>query len=146
MASFGQLEVHHSSIGNAAIKSGFSGQVLVSHSSGQSGVNGTRSTDQFLVFEGFQQPMTSQVRKTESLLMVDAWPNPFQDILTIQVEGVETSSIQISAYDMTGRQLYQETSTAATQNQINLSQLPAGSYLITITDQVNSVSLQVIKQ
>lgn len=71
------------------------------------------------------------------------YPNPAQDIVKVQLaEGFNTSKTKVSVSNMSGQQVAQ----FADINQVNVAKLPAGVYVLTITDGVKTESKKLIKK
>ena len=62
---------------------------------------------------------------------VHVYPNPFHEAATVSIEGEEFLEVQFELFDMTGRMIYQKTSTDS-QFQINKSNLTQGIYVYRI--------------
>ncbi|RLD21867.1 MAG: hypothetical protein DRI54_08805 [Bacteroidetes bacterium] len=73
---------------------------------------------------------------------VSVYPNPVQDILTIELEQdlINTSNdLKLIIYDSFGRTVKLIESLNGNQTQINLSQLPGGIYFYAIVDNKNTI-------
>src|SRR4029079_2284676 len=63
------------------------------------------------------------------------YPNPVQSKLYVRINAETNKSIQINISDVTGKQVFKEKITAngnLATHAINISRLPAGTYLLTI--------------
>ena len=67
-------------------------------------------------------------------------PNPAQDVISIQ--GIETNDSEIRIFSATGKQIYQNVSSQ--NNRIDVSNLTAGLYLVSVTQQGNQTTQKLI--
>ncbi|WP_062180813.1 T9SS type A sorting domain-containing protein [Dysgonomonas macrotermitis] len=85
----------------------------------------------------------------EAKKTAQAYPNPFADMLTIRFNAVESENIQISIFDIAGKQVYnqKESNVSAGENQINIntSQLSKGSYVLRLAGESTKYSTIIIK-
>ena len=59
------------------------------------------------------------------------YPNPFQEVATVEIEGKEFTKIVFALYDLTGRLVYQKAS-SETSFSIHKSDLTQGVYIYRI--------------
>lgn len=87
------------------------------------------------------------VKTAQRNFSADIFPNPVSQQLSIRFSGDENSAAQVALFDLTGRQVY-----SGTRNddrilmEIDLSGLPAGTYVLHISDDKAVQTLQVTKQ
>ena len=77
--------------------------------------------------------------------MVDAFPSPVVDILTLRVSGMEGAKAEITICDATGK-LIRSFMMKASEETINFSDLQTGFYLLKYSDETNSQILKINKQ
>ncbi len=77
---------------------------------------------------------------TISLNSFSIAPNPAQDVISIQ--GIETNDSEIRIFSATGKQIYQNVSSQ--NNRIDVSNLTAGLYLVSVTQQGNQTTQKLI--
>jgi len=68
---------------------------------------------------------------TQPNVLVKVYPNPFDEIATVEIEGDVFSKIEFELYDLTGRVIYQKTSKETSFN-IHKSDLTQGVYIYRI--------------
>jgi hypothetical protein len=73
----------------------------------------------------------------------NAYPNPVQDILTIDFSGFE-DSMQIHVYSIDGRLVLAENVTMTDQIRLDLSALNAGNYVLRLTNEGSRTSMPLI--
>ncbi|MBW3520147.1 zinc-dependent metalloprotease [Flavobacterium sp. NKUCC04_CG] len=76
------------------------------------------------------------------------YPNPTNDIFTIQFESNSTNDVGVQIHDMRGRLISKESykNTGSFQQQINLSNAQSGIYIVTVEDGLNKEVKKVIKK
>ena len=72
------------------------------------------------------------------------YPNPVENIAEFELEGNEFP-VQITINDMTGRKILSKTISASKEN-LNLSSIESGSYLVSINGKYNNVTKILIKK
>lgn len=72
------------------------------------------------------------IEENEMLVMVDVWPNPVSDVLNIELSPF-VKQMEVTVHDLTGKQ-YLQRSIAQTRVEINVSELPAGIYILSGKD------------
>ena len=91
-----------------------------------------------------------KIRLNSKGFNVEATPNPFSDQLRINVETVLSENAVISLKDISGRNIQQKESQLRKGNnalQLNdLTHIPAGVYLLTITTDSQKQTVKVVKQ
>jgi hypothetical protein len=80
-----------------------------------------------------------------SELIVEAYPNPFDGILNIRVEGFTAPTLQAEVFDLSGRSVYQAVITNEPMLSFN-PQLEAGVYMLQIGDGASvRKSIRIVK-
>jgi hypothetical protein len=80
-----------------------------------------------------------------SELVLDAYPNPFDGILNIRIEGSSASTLQAEVFDMRGRSVYQSVITNAPVVSFN-PPIDAGVYMLRISDGITmQKSIRIVK-
>ncbi len=80
-----------------------------------------------------------------SELIVEAYPNPFEGILNVRVEGFTASTLQAEVFDLSGRSVYQAVITNEPMVSFN-PQLEAGVYMLQISDGASvRKSIRIVK-
>ena len=94
----------------------------------------TLSADGNILTQGFQQPgiMVTVVKSLEGLpYTVEAYPNPTDDLLLIQLKNAEVQYFKYLFYDMNGKVLEQK-KPESNITAINMKNYPAGVYLLRV--------------
>ncbi len=102
----------------------------------------TTITGSFTLLEGFQQPeglVPTGIESPEAVVVTyQLYPNPTEDVLHLRLSSPEWLSLQIRLQDMTGREISALTQTlrgqGALETNLSLAGLPAGSYVLSISD------------
>lgn len=68
---------------------------------------------------------------TQPNVLVNVYPNPFDEVATVEIKGDAFSKIEFELYDLTGRVIYQKTSKETSFN-IHKSDLTQGVYIYRI--------------
>ena len=80
-----------------------------------------------------------------SELIVEAYPNPFDGLLNVRVEGFTASTLQAEVFDLSGRSVYQAVITNEPMVSFN-PQLEAGVYMLQISDGASvRKSIRIVK-
>jgi len=114
--------------------------VQVSYTIGESTTT-TLAAGNIIVTQGFQQPdeeLTVGVDERVSDLSINVYPNPAEDVVTLQISSGSDRVVNATVYDMQGKQ----TGVSVSNLQVNgtlkqtldVSALSAGQYLISFTD------------
>lgn len=102
------------------------------------------------VVQGVQQPyeisvVTAIEDATGISLMVAAYPNPAIDLLTLKVDNVELSTLNIRLYDMNGKFLQNE-KIISNETTIVMSNLAPATYLLKVMQDLREVkTFKIIK-
>ena len=75
---------------------------------------------------------------------VEVYPNPVQDVLIIGFKQA-VSTVKVSVLSLTGARVLSEEFTNNTAIQLNMSQLPSGSYLVHIQTEEHTITERIIK-
>lgn len=106
--------------------------MLVNQSIGQQSATGNYKKG-YVVRQGFQQSNWEKLmhKNKTSIISTVTYPNPFLSTINFQFSQVITDEITVTLYDAIGRLVFQQEA-KATGNilTIELSQLPASSYLV----------------
>ena len=77
----------------------------------------------------------------------EVYPNPFQDILTVQISSVEDSVIEV--YSTSGKLVYEKSVAVSglqdTSYNIDLSMLQSGIYMLSLKSKETSKTLKIVK-
>lgn len=121
------------------------GNMQINYTAGEAFVT-TIEKDGSAITQGFHQPNLVVTAVEETFLpgRVMIFPNPTAAILNIQFADIKLENILVSLFDLAGKNLLTSSVDANTW-QTNLSKLPGGYYLLTVTDlenhQINSFKL-----
>jgi len=108
----------------------------------------TLSSDNMLITQGFQQPeLTVTVIKSDHDMpgVLEAYPNPTNDLLMIEVENKEFIDFQYVLYDMNGKVL-EKKALISTVTGIAMNNHPPGVYLLKITQSDKEIKMfEIVK-
>ena len=110
-------------------------EYLIQESIGQSSPIGSLQLSENNVIQGFIQPSVLSKILTPIIplgLMVNVFPNPFIDIITIQFDQLPSSEVRISVFDILGSEISQRSFTSQMQLSIELFGLTSGYYFLKI--------------
>lgn len=98
-----------------------------------------------------QAPILSSIRDNNQVpVLVALYPNPAYGIVALQYYVAAAGPVEISVADLTGKMLHSQKEVCNTEglytNTLNFSQLPASSYLISITSNGKTHTARVVKQ
>lgn len=122
-------------------------------------LNVTQVTDQLNLYAGEYRLYTDQPLNTPTITNTTAfktptlnatiYPNPAQDFVNVEYTLTQGEEIQMTIYNLNGqimKTIAQGFQTAGEQkNQVDISDLPYGNYILQITTMDNQVSLPIIK-
>lgn len=86
--------------------------------------------------------------KPEKLLIIGAYPNPFNSELLIQYHSASSENIKLELYDLMGKRVLEQTLTntgGVNYTKINGAGLPAGHYILTMTEGDQVYKRRVVK-
>jgi hypothetical protein len=81
--------------------------------------------------------------------MFSFYPNPFQSQVTIYLDKVEAGKVEIEVYNIDGRLVKAETQPTkmgAFQHEVNLSEVPAGVYVIKVNTETYQMTKRLVKE
>ncbi|MGA8855253.1 MAG: T9SS type A sorting domain-containing protein [Christiangramia sp.] len=109
----------------------------VSYSIGQVFYSAYEGSSDYSVTEGVQQPLVISIEplateKEEELKLI-AYPNPVTDYFTIEASDYNDRSLSYHLTDLNGRMIKGEKINKS-GTQVNISTLPAGIYLLVVSD------------
>ncbi len=100
------------------------------------------------VTEGFQQPHLSLIPESPTSFEVSFFPNPVTHLFTVRLPAKEERTFNAQILDQQGRVLQTIHGLVAGDRQINVEQLPSGTYhlrLIPENDPLKAASYQLLK-
>jgi len=112
---------------------GSAGDIRLDYTAGEA-MTSTMETDSLVLTQGFHQPsyVITAIEETFPGVTVTVFPNPTAGIIEARFENAAPEDIFISISDMAGKTiLAAEVKTSMWQG--DLSHLPAGSYILSIT-------------
>jgi sucrose-6-phosphate hydrolase SacC (GH32 family) len=99
------------------------------------------------------QMMVSKIvsveHRTGKLNIANVFPNPTSGALSINFENIETGSVQLFVTDLLGRQILTssiEATEGMNTTSLDLSNIAAGTYFITLDNGVSKITKRVVKQ
>jgi hypothetical protein len=108
----------------------------------------TLSTGTIVLTQGFHQPdlEVTVIKSLDGLpYTVEAYPNPTDELLLIQLKNAEARDFQYLLYDMTGKVLEQK-KLESDITAINMLNYPAGVYLLKVMQMDNEIkTFEIIK-
>ena len=108
----------------------------------------TLSTGTIVLTQGFHQPdlEVTVIKSLDGLpYTVEAYPNPTDELLMIQMKNAEARDFQYLLYDMTGKVLEQK-KLESDITAINMLNYPAGVYLLKVMQMDNEIkTFEIIK-
>ena len=78
-------------------------------------------------------------------LATEVYPNPAQNSLRISLDATKVRNASLNIYSITGQKVYEQEKLAATST-LDISKLPAGIYMVRITDNNANVTRRIVKQ
>lgn len=76
----------------------------------------------------------------------EVYPNPVQNTLRISLDATKVRNATLNIYSITGQKVYEQNRLAATTS-VDISKLPAGVYMVKVTDENNAnVTRRIVKQ
>ncbi|WP_281310701.1 right-handed parallel beta-helix repeat-containing protein [Flavobacterium flavigenum] len=84
------------------------------------------------------------IEDTNSGFTFNYYPNPVKNILTIELENEITKGALIELFDLSGKLILNKNVNEQTQI-LDLENLPAGAYVLTLTNSGNKISKRIIK-
>lgn len=113
---------------------GNTGNMSINYTVGEVAIT-TISNDSITLSQGFHQPclVITAIKETFLPGEIKVFPSPTTSILQVQLEGFEPKNLTISMHDLTGKVVFNSNMNTAIW-QTDISELPGGIYIITITD------------
>ena len=114
--------------------------VLIQQSIGQASNLGTFSNNKTVVHQGFIQPRNPdfEVKLENNSFKSTCFPNPFNDVLHIELEELFQGNIDLQLVDLTGRNINNTIHSPAKKLTVNYSEIESGFYLLII--QIGNIS------
>jgi hypothetical protein len=133
----------------AAGSNASSGTGNVSYSVGQI-VYTTNDNPNFSVAQGIQQPFEISTLSIDehipAKIQLSAYPNPTVDYLTLDVDSLDTESLQYVLIDISGKLIREEKITTQLTS-INFTAIPSTTYLIKVTANGKNIkTFKIIKK
>jgi len=91
-----------------------------------------------------EKPLTINSLRS-NVFSMDAYPNPLQDDLTVQLNGQLGNNARLTIIDLTGKTVYNAPVKNATVT-INAANFPSGIYIVKYTDDVHNEIMRVTKK
>ncbi len=97
---------------------------------------------------GFINPAITSV-KERNFVSAEVFPNPTEGLVEVRVSDIKVSEVQIFTFDINGRILSNEMLSpvaGAIEQQVNISEQPAGVYFVTVKAGDTAQTFKVVKQ
>lgn len=124
------------------------GLFSISYTLAQSATQTVSSANNILT-QGFQQPddfISGISLITTPDFQISVYPNPVHDFLNLNIEGDNGHLVLLQIYNMLGAAVGEAIKVCSnTDNQLNLSSLVAGSYMVRVTTKNFSGAVRFIK-
>lgn len=82
----------------------------------------------------------------DNYVSLHTYPNPVQNILNIDVVGIDTADGAIRIYNLEGRLVYTQQFTGKSSISINMSRFTSGLYLCRYSDRTKTKTVKILKQ
>ncbi len=118
--------------------------ILTSSDNGSFGMN----TPSYFSLDNFVTYTTVGLEELHSIADVSLFPNPVNEHLTIKYAAMETQSIKLCVYDISGNEIInrnEETNVGQNSVEINTNSLRAGVYFVEIKNDNGSKKIKFIK-
>lgn len=105
--------------------------------------------DPYLNCKTISLVVSSAGRPVIQIPELKVYPNPFVSRISVSISGLSSASVQIVICDLSGKEVMNyrfQADQGGINQSIDLSDLPDGIYLITLTDGRNDVRQKIIKQ
>jgi len=137
--------LHHQSIGVQSYNSN-SKNIKVLQSVGQIQVIGNKKNNQFIVFEGFQQPLNYEFIKLDKN-NISVYPIPTTGLINIDFQEKISAPVQLSFHDLSGRFLksYHIEGQEEALIKVDVSELSNAQYLLNIQYKKKSQIFKITK-
>jgi Zn-dependent metalloprotease len=97
----------------------------------------------------FSEQSQQDINENSHLQMVDVFPNPFNSVFTVKYDTDKNDEIAVNITDIMGKVIYTESwgvCMGSNKKTISVEDLPAGVYVLRISDKSGSISKRMIKQ
>ncbi|MEM8523679.1 MAG: PKD domain-containing protein [Bacteroidota bacterium] len=88
----------------------------------------------------------SSLDNLDQKVVAKTYPNPVSDVLTIALEGLSPTRLQLRLMDTQGRILQEQTLNSADLLELNVAEYPAGLYFVQVLGEDWQVTEQVLKE
>ncbi|MDX2002857.1 MAG: alkaline phosphatase D family protein [Chitinophagales bacterium] len=89
------------------------------------------------------------IEQPNNVIIIGAYPNPFNETLTLQYYVEQASSTNIKVFDLAGKKVFDDKLTPAqagvNYTKINLAKLPQGTYVLTMENAGQQYRKQIVK-
>ena len=86
-------------------------------------------------FMGVVTSVITSSEVVESGILVNVFPNPFDEYTRFEVQGEAVKELNLSVYDMIGREVLQQQSTHQQHITMKRNKLPPGIYVFRLMDE-----------
>lgn len=136
--------------GSSKVLAAKNSKYFVTQSIGQSSVIGTYSNNGYTLRQGYQQPLNKIRVVNESFknnnLVATVHPNPFEQSVFISFTETMEQDILVSVFDVSGKQIYLRKFTPSQRLELNLKDLPIGTYLLKAISDGKLLNSKLIKK
>ncbi len=126
------------------------GKYSISQSVGQSSVIGTYTSNGYTLRQGYQQPLNKIKVVNETFknnnLAATVHPNPFEQSVFVSFTEAIEQDILVSVFDVSGKQIYFRTFGPSQRLELNLKDLPVGTYLLKAMSDGKLLNSKLIKK
>ncbi|MDC8002802.1 T9SS type A sorting domain-containing protein [Aureisphaera galaxeae] len=122
-------------------------QLYVSQSIGQGGIIGSSQGSEYGVRQGFQQPpiRVVSVSQSDNPLSAVVFPNPVVTSVTVKFGESVQGTIKGKLFDVSGKEIFYQEYEPVQALSVDLSHLPAGTYILVIAAQGKQFTSRLIK-
>jgi hypothetical protein len=121
-------------------------QYYLQQSIGQSSVTGLSRNKDYLLRQGFIQPLKGSIKTTAAeALPVTVFPNPFTTNIIVSFTGEVSEILYITLYDLNGKIVYLKKSRATQNIDLDVSSLPPAIYFIRVNTSSGNFYSKLIK-
>ncbi len=123
------------------------GTYNVSQSIGQSSVIGTHRNSNYVLRQGYQQPLfnISIVAEVDYNLEAKVYPNPFSQQVTIDFTSPIKNDIMVLLNDVTGKLIYSNNFSAAQKIDLQFNNIQSGAYFLKVVSGSKHFNSKLIK-
>ena len=138
------------SSGSSNIITTNTGNYSISQSIGQSSVIGTYSNKGYSLRQGYQQPLNKIKVVKEAFenndLTATVHPNPFEKSVFVSFNENIEKEIAVSIFDVAGKQIYHREFQPLQRIELNLNNLPIGTYILKVLSNNKLFNSKLIKK